>query len=63
MHLSWQKHLELSRTVSNCADDNTGFGLALMGIALTMLARDLLLHALDVLPSSKADMDANTLFH
>jgi len=41
MHLSWQKHLELSRIVSNAADKDSGTGLALMGIALTILAKDL----------------------
>ena len=45
MHLSWKKHLELSRVVSNAADKDRGAGLALMGIALTMLAKDLLIHA------------------
>ncbi len=44
MHLSWQKHLELSRIVSNAADKDSGTGLALMGIALTILAKDLLMH-------------------
>lgn len=44
MHLSWQKHLELSRVVSNAADKDSGIGLALMGIALTILAKDLLMY-------------------
>ena len=44
MHFSWQKHIELSRAVSNAADKNRGVGLALMGIALTTLAKDLLIH-------------------
>ena len=44
MHLSWQKHLELSRVVSNAADKDGGTGLALMGIALTILAKDLLMY-------------------
>ena len=44
MHLSWQKHLELSRIVSNAADKDSGTGLALMGIALTILAKDLLMY-------------------
>ena len=44
MHLSWQKHLELSRVVSNAADKDSGTGLALMGIALTILAKDLLMY-------------------
>ena len=44
MHLSWKKHIELSRFVSSAADKDRGIGLALMGIALTMLAKDLLIH-------------------
>ena len=44
MHLSWQKHQELSRIVSNAADKDSGTGLALMGIALTILAKDLLMY-------------------
>jgi hypothetical protein len=44
MHFSWQKHLELSRSVSNAADKDRALGLALMGIALTMLVKDLLMH-------------------
>ena len=49
MHLSWQKHLELSRVVSNAADKESGTGLALMGLALTILAKDLLMY--EVSPS------------
>ena len=41
MHFSWQKHLELSRIVSNNADNDSGNCLALVGIALTILAKDL----------------------
>ena len=46
MHFSWEKHLELSRNVA----------LALMGVALTMLATDLLTYELkaSALPSSRA---------
>ena len=44
MHFSWQKHLELSRIVSNAANKDSGIGLALMGIALTILAKDLLIY-------------------
>ena len=54
MHFSWEKHLELSRNVAVASDENQGMALALMGIALTMLATDLLAHELktSVLPSS-----------
>ena len=56
MHFSWEKHLELSRNVAVASDKNQGMALALMGVALTMLATDLLAHELkaSVLPSSMA---------
>ena len=56
MHFSWEKHLELSRNVAVASDKNQGMALALMGVALTMLATDLLAHELhaSVLPSSRA---------
>ena len=46
MHFSWEKHLELSRNVAVASDKNQGIALALMGVALTMLAADLLANAL-----------------
>ena len=42
MHFSWKQHLELSRKVSNSADAHQGVALALMGVGLLMLAKDLL---------------------
>ena len=56
MHFSWEKHLELSRSVAVASDNNQGIALALMGVALTMLAMDLLAHELkaSALPSSRA---------
>jgi hypothetical protein len=56
MHFSWGKHLELSRNVAVASDENQGIALALMGVALTMLATDLLTHELktSALPSSRA---------
>ena len=56
MHFSWEQHLELSRNVAVASDANKGMALALMGIALTMLATDLMAHELKVsaLPSSRA---------
>ena len=56
MHFSWEKHLNLSRTVAVASDKNKGIALALMGVALTMLATDLLAHELkaSALPSSRA---------
>lgn len=44
MHFSWEKHLELSRNVAVASDCNQGLALALMGVALTLLAQDLLVH-------------------
>ena len=42
MHFSWKQHLELSRKVSKSADAHQGVALALMGVGLSMLAKDLL---------------------
>lgn len=42
MHFSWKQHLELSRKVANSADANQGVALALMGIGLSILVKDLL---------------------
>ena len=42
MHFSWKQHLELSRKVSNSADAHQGVALALMGMGLAILAKDLL---------------------
>jgi hypothetical protein len=42
MHFSWEQHQELSRKVSNSADNNQGVSLALMGVGLSILAKDLL---------------------
>lgn len=41
MHFSWHQHIELARTVSMAAHNDQGTALALMGVALTMLLRDL----------------------
>ena len=41
MHFSWEKHLELSRNVSAASDKEPGLALALMGVGLTMLLKDL----------------------
>jgi hypothetical protein len=42
MYFSWEQHQELSRKVSNSADNDQGIALALMGVGLSMLAKDLL---------------------
>ena len=56
MHFSWEKHLELSRNVAVASDNNQGMALALMGVALTMLLTDLLVHELQTsaLPTSRS---------
>ena len=56
MHFSWEKHQELSKTVAVAADRNQGQAMALMGIGLTLLIKDLLEYELQMssLPSSKA---------
>ena len=41
MHFSWSQHLELARAVSTAADSDKGTALALMGLGLTLLTRDL----------------------
>ena len=43
MHLSWEKHQTLSGDVAKAADKDMGFAIALMGVGLTLLSKDLLL--------------------
>ena len=61
MHFSWQKHLDLSRNVSYAADKDSGTALALMGIALTLLAKDLLAYELKN-AASQDEFDLSHLF-
>ena len=42
MRQSWPQHLQLSRSLQLAADEQSGIALALMGVALLMLAQDLL---------------------
>ncbi|MFM1799878.1 MAG: hypothetical protein RLZZ117_2156 [Cyanobacteriota bacterium] len=42
MRLTWPEHLQAARTLELAADNQRGEALALMGIALLMLAQDLL---------------------
>lgn len=42
MRLSWPQHLETARVVERVDDDHRGVALALMGVALLLLAQDLL---------------------
>ncbi len=50
MHFSWEKHLDLSRKVAVASDKNQGLALALMGVALTLLAKDLLMYETQISP-------------
>ena len=42
MRLTWPQHLETARTLELTGDQQRGEALALMGVALLMLAQDLL---------------------
>ena len=42
MRLSWPQHLETARQVERAADEHRGMALGLMGVALLLLAQDLL---------------------
>jgi hypothetical protein len=42
MHLSWPQHLQTARTLELCGPEERGTALALMGMALLLLAQDLL---------------------
>jgi hypothetical protein len=42
MRLTWPEHLQTARTLELTADNQRGEALALMGIALLVLAQDLL---------------------
>ena len=41
MHFSWSQHLELARSVEAVGDQERGAALALMGVGLALLLRDL----------------------
>ena len=41
MHYNWDQHRQLAQTVASTPTANLGVGLALMGIALLMLMKDL----------------------
>lgn len=41
VHFSWSQHLELARAVSLTTDSDRGTALALMGVGLTLLLKDL----------------------
>jgi hypothetical protein len=52
MHLSWPEHLQTARTLELSGDDQRGTALALMGIALLLLAQDLLADELEPAPGT-----------
>ena len=41
MHFSWSQHLELARCIEAAGDQQYGVSLALMGVGITLLLRDL----------------------
>ena len=59
MNFSWGQHLELSRAVTAAADRDKGLSLALMGVALTLLAKDLLAHELKLEASAMPSSSTN----
>lgn len=52
MRLTWPQHLQTARTLELSGEGQRGEALALMGIALLMLAQDLLDQELDVAESA-----------
>ena len=53
MHFSWSQHLELARSVDAAGDQELGAALALMGVGLALLLRDLE-HDLHAAPNAAA---------
>ncbi|WP_254980247.1 hypothetical protein [Cyanobium sp. ATX 6A2] len=47
MRLSWPEHLQTARTLELSGDEQRGTALALMGVALLLLAQDLLSQELE----------------
>ena len=41
MHFSWSQHLELALSIEASSDQERGAALALMGVGLALLLRDL----------------------
>lgn len=54
MHFSWHQHLEAARMISVAEPKEQGTALALMGLALLLLANDLLESEPNDNPSSSA---------
>ena len=55
MHLSWEKHLELSRNVAVASDKNQGMALALMGVTPEWDVASGRVTGFKILPSSVLD--------
>jgi hypothetical protein len=47
MRLSWPEHLQTARALELSGEEQRGSALALMGVALLLLAQDLLAHELE----------------
>ena len=43
MHFTWEQHQKLSRNVAKVADKDMGLAISLIGVALMLLSKDLLL--------------------
>ena len=56
MHFSWSQHLDLARSVSLTADKDKGTALALMGVGLTLLLKDLEHSALGMQPEKSRSL-------
>ena len=56
MHFSWSQHLDLARSVSLTADKDKGTALALMGVGLTLLLKDLEHSALSMQPEKSRSL-------
>ena len=41
MHFSWSQHLQLARSIGAAGDQDCGAALALMGVGMVLLLRDL----------------------
>lgn len=59
MRLTWPQHLQTARTLELTGDSHRGEALALMGVALLLVAQDLLEFELDN-PGSAKQLDNGT---
>ena len=58
MRLSWPQHLATARVVERVDDEHRGVALGLMGVALLLLAQDLLEQELAVVSGASASANA-----